>query len=180
MPAARFRSISGLVTPFTPSPEEIEYPVILQEFATPKLRAYPRYTVVAEKFEALASLGIANSRMKDYFDLWILAQHTEFRGDVLCKAIKATFGRRQTILNAQVPLGLSDEFAKDDQKQMQWQAFLRKNKLQALSLCEVIGVLTIFLQPVFEAASSDFQYLSFWQAGGPWMPESAHEQMNSI
>ncbi|WP_265084782.1 nucleotidyl transferase AbiEii/AbiGii toxin family protein [Pseudomonas asplenii] len=64
----------------TPGPDEVYYPVILSEFAAPKLRVYPRYTVVAEKLEALTSLGIANSRMKDYFDLWILACHSSFDG----------------------------------------------------------------------------------------------------
>ncbi|QIB66505.1 nucleotidyl transferase AbiEii/AbiGii toxin family protein [Kineobactrum salinum] len=83
----------------TPSPEDVEYPIMLTEFAAPKLRAYPRYTVVAEKVEALSSLGIANSRMKDYFDLWILlAQHTDFDGDILRQAVQSTFDRRNTAL----------------------------------------------------------------------------------
>ncbi len=80
----------------TPGPEDVRYPVMLSEFAAPKLRVYPRYTVVAEKLEALASLGIANSRMKDYFDLWILSRHTGFDGDTLRRAIRATFDRRKT------------------------------------------------------------------------------------
>ena len=78
----------------TPAPEDAKYPVILPGFDAPRLRVYPRYTVVAEKVEALTFLGIANSRMKDYFDLWILAQRTEFNGNILCQAIRATFNRR--------------------------------------------------------------------------------------
>ena len=102
----------------TPGPEDALYPVMLSEFAAPKLRVYPRYTVVAEKFEALSALGIANSRMKDYFDLWVLARHTDFDGDVLRQALQATFDRRKTTLTGQAPFGLTDAFARDAQKQI--------------------------------------------------------------
>ena len=111
----------------TPGPEDVRYPVMLPEFEAPKLRVYPRYTVVAEKLEALASLGIANSRMKDYFDLWILSRYTEFDGDTLRRAIRATFDRRKTKLSPGVPFGLTDGFAQNTLKQTQWQAFLVKN-----------------------------------------------------
>ncbi len=136
----------------TPGPEDVEYPVMLSEFKAPKLRAYPRYTVVAEKFEALSMLGIANSRMKDYFDLWILARHTDFDGDILRQAVQATFDRRKTTLTGQAPFGLTGAFAQDPQKQTQWQAFLRKNRLEALALNEVIAALATFMLPVIEAA----------------------------
>lgn len=86
---------------------------MLAEFTAPKLRIYPRYTVVAEKFEALSSLGIANSRMKDYFDLWILAQHTDFDGDTLRQSIRTTFDRRKTALAGEIPFGLTDAFAQE-------------------------------------------------------------------
>ena len=152
----------------TPGPEEVEYPVLLDEFALPKLRVYPRYTVVAEKFEALSVLGIANSRMKDYFDLWILTQHTDFDGETLCRAIQATFDRRKTALTGVVPLGLTDAFAQDAQKQAQWRAFLRKNRLEALALGEVIAALHAFLLPIIKAANADMLYSEHWPAGGPW------------
>lgn len=132
----------------TPGPEDVEYPVMLSDFAAPKLRVYPRYTVVAEKFEALSKLGIANSRMKDYFDLWVLARHTEFDGDILRQAVQATFKRRKTALTGQLPFGLTDAFAQDAQdaqKQMQWQAFLQKNRLEALALNYVIVALATFM-----------------------------------
>lgn len=157
----------------TPGPEDVEYPVMLSEFEAPKLRVYPRYTVVAEKFEALSSLGIANSRMKDYFDLWILAQHTDFDGDLLCRALHATFERRRTPLPDGLPFGLSDEFAQDRQKQTQWQAFLRKNRLEALALNDVIAALVAFMLPVIKAANSSTVFSTHWQAGGPWSPEDA-------
>lgn len=81
-----------------PGPDEAQYPVILGEMPAPQLRVYPRYTVVAEKLEALTSLGMLNSRMKDYFDLWVLARYTDFNGAVLSQAVAATFDRRRTAI----------------------------------------------------------------------------------
>lgn len=154
----------------TPGPEDVQYPVILPEFDAPKLRVYPRYTVVAEKLEALALLGIANSRMKDYFDLWILSRYTDFDGDTLRRAILATFDRRKTALPTDTPFGLSDGFVQDAQKQTQWQAFLGKNKIEALSLEDVVATLRDFLLPVIMAANADTDHSQLWQAGGPWLP----------
>lgn len=152
----------------TPGPDDVEYPVMLSEFAAPKLRVYPRYTVVAEKFEAMSTLGIANSRMKDYFDLWVLARHTDFDGDILRQAVQATFERRNTALTGQLPFGLTDAYARDAQKQMQWPAFLKKNRLEALALSDVIAALATFMLPVIEAARAGTVFLARWQAGGPW------------
>lgn len=154
----------------TPGPEDVEYPVMLTEFAAPKLRAYPRYTVVAEKVEALSSLGIANSRMKDYFDLWILAQHTDFDGETLRQAVQATFDRRRTALPGQAPFGLTPAFAQDLQKKVQWQAFLQRNRLEALDLSDVIATLATFMLPVMKAASTNQGFPAIWQAGGSWSP----------
>lgn len=154
----------------TPDPENVEYPVMLAEFASPKLRAYPRYTVVAEKLEALSSLGIANSRMKDYFDLWILAQYTDFQGDILREAIRATFDRRKTALTGEIPFGLTDAFAQDAQKQAQWQAFLKKNRLQAPALNDIIAALAAFMLPALKAANTNSMLSARWQAGGSWSP----------
>lgn len=92
----------------------------------PKIRAYPRYTVVAEKLEALTSLGILNSRMKDFFDLWVLANHSDFEGAILARAVAATFERRRTAIPQGMPIGLSDEFISDSPKEKQWQAFYGK------------------------------------------------------
>ena len=153
----------------TPTPESVEYPVILPGFDAPRLLVYPHYTVVAEKAEALTSLGIANSRMKDYFDLWVLAQHAEFDGDILRQAIRETFDRRRTTLPDQSPLGLTSAFAQDPQKQAQWQAFLRKNRLDALLLDKVVSELAGFLMPVVQAASTGRAFPFRWAARGPWI-----------
>lgn len=156
----------------TPGPEEVQYPVMLPDFQAPRLRVYPRYPVVAEKLEAITALGIANSRMKDFFDLWILSRHTEFDGDTLRRAIRATFVRRKTPLPADVPFGLTDDFARDPQKQTQWQAFLGKNRLEALQLEVLVAALRDFLLPPVAAANADYRFPQFWPAGGPWTPEA--------
>lgn len=157
----------------TPGPQEVEYPTILKDFNAPKLHTYPRYTVVAEKFEALSKLGMTNSRMKDYFDLWILARHTDFYGETLYQAIEATFSRRKTDLAVEPPLGLTMVFAQDPQKQIQWQAFLRKNALEALPLKDTVEYLADFLMPVATAVSNGASFTLFWNAGGPWVAPAA-------
>jgi predicted nucleotidyltransferase component of viral defense system len=154
----------------TPGPEEVQYPVMLPNFQAPKLRVYPRYTVVAEKLEAITVLGIANSRMKDFFDLWILSRYTEFDGDTLQRAVRATFDRRRTELPSDVPFGLTDDFARDTLKRTQWQAFLGKNKLEALELQALVSALRNFLLPPISAANADVHFPQHWPAGGPWTP----------
>jgi hypothetical protein len=146
--------------------------VILPDMPGPRLRAYPRYTVVAEKLEALVSLGIANSRMKDYFDLWILSRHTDFDGELLCKAIHATFERRKTLLPNGVPFGLSDEFAQDRQKQTQWQAFLKKNALGEIQLAELIAGLRAFLSFPLDALQQAAAFPLVWCASSGWTSSS--------
>lgn len=153
----------------TPGPEDAVYPVILTEFEAPRLRVYPRYTVVAEKFHALATRGIINSRMKDYFDLWVLAGHTDFDGKVLAQAILATFNCRQMAIPDWPPFGLTDAFVQDRQKQIQWQAFLRKNSLQSLALEDVVRMLSYFLMPAAIAALNNTPFTDHWPAGGNWV-----------
>lgn len=123
----------------TPEPEEAIYPTLLDDQPAPRLRVYPRASVVAEKLEAIASLGMGNSRMKDYFDLRVLAHEGALDERQVAEAIAATFARRGTALPKDVPLGLSDEFARDAAKRGQWQGFLRKNRLDAPSLEEVVA-----------------------------------------
>ena len=102
---------------------------MLLDFPAPVLPAYSRESVVAEKFQAMVMLGIANSRMKDFYDPWVLARHFEFQGPVLCQAIRATFERRRTPVPADVPVALSPQFAQDRGKRMQWRVFIAKGKL---------------------------------------------------
>lgn len=152
----------------TPAPELVDLPPMLPDLPAPRLRAYPRYTVVAEKLEALTSLGIANSRMKDYFDLWVLANHAEFDGATLAEAIRATFGRRATPLPAGVPFGLSEDFASDGQKQTQWRAFLGKNTLESIALDVVLSLLRRFLELPLDAARSGGPWSASWHHNDGW------------
>jgi len=159
----------GFGDAITPGPIDIDYPTLL-DFPAPSLRAYPRETVVAEKFQAMVTLGMANSRMKDFFDLWTLARQYAFDGATLAAALRATFARRQTNLPAAPPLALTPVFALDKPKQTQWRAFLRKGKLTGdpVELPEVIGVLAPFLMPPLRAVSEGRPFASQWLPGGPW------------
>ncbi len=123
----------------TPAPEAISYPVLLADFPAPQLRAYPKYTVVAEKFHAVCLLGLTNTRLKDYFDLWVLLDDTTLEAPVMRRAIDATFERRKMALPTTVPVGLTDTFARDLTKQTQWKAFLKKNQLGPIVLAEVVN-----------------------------------------
>lgn len=125
----------------TPAPESVSYPVLLDDLPAPRLRSYPKYTVVAEKFHAVCLLGMANTRMKDYFDLWVLLTEGVLQSSELGSAIEATFARRQLPVPNVVPSGLSDTFALDAVKRAQWAAFLKKNRLVVLDLVEVVTLL---------------------------------------
>lgn len=115
----------------TPGPEVAICPVLLDDLPAPHLRVYPRASVMAEKLEAIASLGMANSRMKDYFDLLALAREGQVDQSEAAAAIAATFRRRGTAIPDGTPVGLSGEFAQDAVKRAQWRAFLGKNRLDA-------------------------------------------------
>ena len=136
----------------TPGAEEADYPTLLDDVPIPHLKVYPRATVVAEKLEAIASLGMANSRMKDYYDLHALALEGAIDADLLGDAIAATFGRRRTPLPDDLPVGLTAEFAGDVAKQAQWSAFLGKNRLAGLSLDEVVARISRFVRDPLDRA----------------------------
>jgi predicted nucleotidyltransferase component of viral defense system len=130
----------------TPAPELADYPVFFEEFGQPRLRVYPRYTVVAEKLEAIISLGMANTRLKDYFDLWVILNKTDIDMLVLQQAVGATLHRRGTGVPQALPMGLSAAFAQDAGKTNQWRAFKLKNKLNAPDLADVLQDLRARLQ----------------------------------
>lgn len=125
----------------TPDPEPVSFPVLLNDLPAPQLRAYPKYSVVAEKLHAICLLGMINTRMKDYFDLQVLLGGGDLDPVELRRAIDATFARRKLDLPTTVPVGLSDDFAGDRTKQQQWAAFLRKGRLQAPDLAETVTTL---------------------------------------
>jgi predicted nucleotidyltransferase component of viral defense system len=125
---------------------EIDLPVLLEQPA-PHLRAYPYETVIAEKFQAMVALGRANSRMKDFYDIWVLSRSHAFDEDRLARAIAATFERRKTEIPVQLPDALTPAFAADPTKQRQWATFIRDVAINAGSLAEVIEQIASFLMP---------------------------------
>ncbi len=135
----------------TPAPEWLDYPSLLG-FPSPRLRAYPRETVLAEKLHAIVLLGVRNSRMKDYYDVRALLREGELDEALLARAITATFERRRTALPESVPVGLSDAFSGDAGRQAQWRAFLAKNRLQGPTLPEVVDELRAHLAMVLDRA----------------------------
>ncbi len=138
----------GFGDPVTPEAEQIDYPVLLEDLNPPRLGAYPVYTVIAEKLQAIVSLGMVNSRLKDYFDLQVLLVREELDDQVLTEAVRRTFAVRSTPMPKQVPLGLSSEFGEDPDKQAQWRAFLQRNELAEVPLPAVVSQIREGLVPV--------------------------------
>ena len=135
----------------TPEPEVVEFPALL-EFPAPTLRAYPIYTVVSEKFEAIVSLGETNTRMKDFYDVWFLSEHFEFDKRILHQAITATFERRRTVVPEPENIAaFSAVFA--ESKKPAWSAFLKRNALKSPELAVIVDRIRLFLGPVIEKSS---------------------------
>jgi predicted nucleotidyltransferase component of viral defense system len=149
----------------TPAPEEVEFPVLL-EFPAPHLRSYPVYTVIAEKLEAMVLLGEANSRMKDFYDVWFLSRRFVFEGETLVRAIRATFDRRKTKLPTSVPLALTQEFAA--LKTGQWKAFVQRNKLSDEPFPTVVDAIYSFAAQPLLASSAGERFPFDWSLEGNW------------
>jgi hypothetical protein len=118
----------------------------------------------------MVMLGMVNSRMKDFFDLWTLAMQFEFEGKPIAEAIQATFERRQTDLPTSAPLALTAEFTEDDGKTKQWSAFLLRGNLQQenLTLLKVAELLNNFLMPPTRAITRKEEFKESWKPLGPW------------
>lgn len=134
-----------------PGLEQLDLPVLLDQPA-PKLRTYARETVIAEKFQAIVMLGMINTRLKDYYDIWVLARGFEFDAERLARAIAATFQRRTTLLPETLPEGLSADFADIPARQRQWAALLEDTAVNPGSLASVLEDLATFLMPAAQGA----------------------------
>ncbi len=158
----------GFGDAITPGPEDVDFPTLL-DLPAPKLSAYPRATVVAEKLQAMVHLGLTNSRMKDFFDLWFLARTFDFDGPTLVEAVRATFERRRTPIPEEAPLALTETFTSNVSKQTQWMAFLKRSGVadRSLTLRSVVDAISLFLLPVLRGAQGS-ELLSVWTHGGPW------------
>ena len=151
----------------TPGPVKLTYPTLLHELPAPTLEAYPQETVIAEKFEAMVKLGIANSRMKDFYDVWVLSRTYAFEFDTLSRAALATFARRNTAWPASDPLALTAPFADDPSKQTQWRAFLERTRAsERPSLASVVQQLHAFLSKLYRTDRTE-------PAQHHWAPDSA-------
>jgi len=152
-----------------PPPKREVYPTLL-DHAPPHILVYSRDAVVAEKLEAALSLGVTNSRMKDFYDLHRLASSATFDGSTLVQAIRATFRRRQTPFPDGEPLALSTEFLAAPEREVQWRAFLRRGRLEAPpDASELAEDLRRFLLPVLAAAARGGKFEASWRPGGPWV-----------
>jgi hypothetical protein len=149
-----------------PAPEEAELPTML-EFPAPKLLCYSRESAIAEKFEAMIKLGFLNSRMKDFYDIWLLSRGFDFTGPELAEAIRLTFEQRQTTLPVRIE-SFSEDFV--NEKQVQWAAFHKKlNQGHTPSdLREIVLHLDGFLAPIVSILTTGSTFNQNWLAPGPW------------
>lgn len=158
----------GFGDAITPEPVRETYPSLL-DHTPPHILVYSREAVVAEKLEAMISLGVTNSRMKDFHDVQVLASSFAFAGPVLAEAIRATFERRRTPLPDVDPLVLSRGFLAAPERQTQWRAFLRRGRLPGpQDAGELAEALRRFLGPVLAALVQGEVFPRTWPAGGPW------------
>lgn len=145
-----------------PEPEEAQLPSFL-DFPSPRLRVYPVYTVIAEKFQAMVMLGIANSRMKDFYDIRTIASTMVLDGHILSQSIKATFERRKTDISTEPLYVFSNAFKQDKDKQTQWHAFLNKNNLEKeTNFYEVVDDLQQILEPVYQSIAKQCDFQPQW------------------
>lgn len=160
----------GFGDAITPPPERKEFPSLL-DLPTPRLLIYPPETVVAEKVQAMVALDRANSRLKDFYDLWILSRKVPFDGRILGQALEATFNRRRTPIPDGDSFILNQEvFVLDPAKQLQWEAFLRKSNLVGGDRLfkDTVEELNRFLTPVLEALREETHFDLHWLPGGSW------------
>lgn len=144
----------GFGDTITAGPVEIEFPTLL-DFPAPKLKVYSIETAIAEKFEAIVSLQLQTSRMKDFYDIQFFAEHYNFKKETLIQAITATFANRSTELELSKAI-FEDQFKKNDRFQNLWKAFLDRNKLENdKTFSEVVSQIQSFIQPVFDSKTKN-------------------------
>jgi hypothetical protein len=153
----------------TPDPEHIIYPTML-DFPAPRIFAYTKYTVVAEKFQAMVVLGMANSRMKDFYDIWVMSQKFNFSGSILCNSVRSTFKRRGIYIPVDIPFAFTGSFSEDSVKKVQWKAFVRKKKIKMdnVDLFDIVHGIKDFLMPPLTALQQKKAFDMTWKPFGPW------------
>jgi len=151
-----------------PGAVEITYPTIL-DFPPAKLKGYSKESTIAEKFQAMVKLGVLTGRMRDFFDVWMFSQAFDFKGQTLGTAIRKTFENRKTEIPAE-PLIFQDSFAKDKEKEIQWQAFLKRGNIGKApkTFADAIRAIKEFLGPITAALTYEKSFEKKWFAPGPW------------
>ena len=151
-----------------PNADSVSYPAIL-DFPAPELKGYTMESTIAEKFQAMVKLGVLNSRMKDFYDIWFLSRTFDFKGEILGEAIAKTFEKRNTPVNLKAAL-FDPSFGVDRDKDVQWRGFIGKAKLiyAPETFEEIVAVVKLFLEPVAMAIVERRSFNSIWTAPGPW------------
>jgi predicted nucleotidyltransferase component of viral defense system len=151
----------GFADVVTPAPASLEYPTILN-LAAPRLYGYPPETILAEKFQAMTVLGMANSRMKDFYDIWMLITKFEFSGTIVQRALQRTFENRSTELPSAAHVIFSDEFV--ETKRGQWRAFLGKiGEKETTELEQVLVAIHDFFLPIVRASQQGKSFKKRWK-----------------
>jgi predicted nucleotidyltransferase component of viral defense system len=166
---ARVQVDIGFGDAITPEAQEVELPVILEQPA-PRLRAYPMETVVAEKLQAMTVLAETNSRMKDFYDVWVMQQHFEFGGEQLARAIQATFARRRTEVDPSSCLAFQSAFYAMEEPLTRWRLYVSRGSFELIPppFAEVGSSIERFLRPVCESITYGDRFGLLWPPGGPW------------
>jgi len=155
-----------------PKANLMEFPTLLED-KPPKLKAYSTESIISEKFEAMVKLAMANSRMKDFYDVYGLSLKYNFQGSKLKKAIESTFQRRKTPLPGN-PLVFCPEFHEDKERQRQWIAFLRKSRLSDVNqeLNQIMERITKFLRPIVSSIKDKTRMDKLWNpTAGCWQKQ---------
>lgn len=151
-----------------PAPIEISLPQLL-DLGSPQLLGYTPESTIAEKFQAMVTLDLDNTRYKDFYDIWFLSKSLQFSGESLQKAIAATFNERKTGFSEQIPNALTANFTANATKQIQWKAFLRKNRLDTeIELSEIAKSIEDFLMPVVRATVKKEKFTGIWNIENRW------------
>lgn len=159
----------GFGNAIEPGAERVTYPTLL-DAPPPEICAYPVEAVVAEKLHAMVILGERNSRLKDFYDLFVLSQQFAFLGASLCAAIAATFQRRTTNITAQLPAALTPRFYSDETRADLWRAYVTSRELPGapIDLVAIGSILIDFLLEPWRGVASGEMLRADWSPGGPW------------
>lgn len=152
-----------------PKPKTVDYPVIL-DLPKPRLKGYPAESVISEKFEAMVKLGLLNSRMKDFYDLWLMIRRFDFDGSKLTEALKRTFDRRKTSLPQNKPLFAEEIYDEKSDRQILWTAFLKKSDIKYVpeKLHTIASDIENFLIKPLIAIGKGGEFNKAWETKGSW------------